>query len=243
MTQEEQLFSRISDIHEAKGLGLNITPYGTDKLVYKSYLERLYPSLLVSCPEMQAIVEIGVRGGASIYLWSSLYPDASVTGVDLTRPGDTNGPNPAFLSNRNTTFLQGDAYTDSVAAKVPPTIDLIIDDGSHKLKDQLTLVGLYANKLSQRGVLVIEDIQRGYWHAFQILRNLPAREQFKITAHDYRFNKRAADDFAVSITRGRTSGWRLLYYLVRSGTFLFEHGIIKLLNSLFRRNSKVEAAL
>lgn len=179
---------------------------------------------------MGIVVEIGIRGGASLCLWSLLYPGASVIGVDTAQPGDANGPNPMFLSQKNMAFLHGDAYTDFIADKVPNSVDLLIDDGSHDLRDQLKVVDLYLGKLSDKGALVIEDIQRGYWHAYRILRHLPSRKQFRITAHDYRFHKRSGDDFAVSITRGRTSNWCLGYYLVRSCTFLIEHGAIKLLN-------------
>lgn len=235
--ESEKIFLKILEIHDTNKLGLSDTPYGTDKLLYKSYFELLYPRLLSSLPGINAIVEIGVRGGASMYIWSLLYPRASLIGLDLVKMGDDSGPNPAYMSGQNTIFINGNAYTGEIANKVPDEIDLLIDDGSHYLKDQIKVLELYLDKLSEHGVLVIEDVQRGYRDAYRLLCRVPS-ESFSLSAHDYRFNKRAYDDFAVSVTRGRTPLARRIYYMLRSYTFLFEHVFLKLLNCICGAGSR-----
>lgn len=230
--ESEQILLKILEIHNTNKLGLNDTPYGTDKLLYKSYFDRLYPLLLSLFPKINLIVEIGVRGGASIYIWSLLFPQASVIGLDLIEIGADSGPNPLYMSGQNTIFINGDAYTAEVANIVKNEIDLLIDDGSHYLKDQLKVIELYLGKLSEHGVLVIEDVQRGYRDTYKILCKLPF-DSFKLSAHDYRLNKFAYDDFAISITRGKTTVARRIYYNLRSRTFIFEHVFIKLLNRIY----------
>lgn len=232
MKKADQIFRKILSIHNENELSLKDTPFGTDKLLYKSYFKLLYPDLISSLPKPKVIVEIGVRGGASLYIWSLLFPYASVTGLDLVGIGESSGPNPLYISGNNITFIKGNAYTRETANIVQNKIDLLIDDGSHRLKDQLKTIELYLSKLSERGVLVIEDIQRGYRDAYKLLLQLPY-DQYRLSTHDYRLHKCAYDDFAICITRGKTTASLRLYYKIRSCTFLLEHIFIKLLKRFY----------
>ena len=107
-------------------------------------------------------------------------------------------------------------------------VDLLIDDGSHFLKDQLLVVDLYLKKLSGNGFLVIEDIQRGYRDACKILRAINPNE-YCLSVHDNRFKKYVYDDFVISITAGKTSTLTRVYFKIRSYTFIFEHLLLKIL--------------
>ena len=227
MYSRENLLAEIVRIHGEQDLGLDQSKFGTDKLLYKSYLEHLYPDLLAKLPQVRSVVEIGVRGGASLYLWSRLFPQARVLGVDVVGIGQEGGPSPQHMRQDNIEFIHGDAYTTEIADEIPPGIDLLIDDGSHHIADQLRLTELYLDKLSSDGVLVIEDVQDGYVHANIIMKRIP-RDKFDIRAHDFRRKKKMYDDFVVCISRGRTPLLYQLYVRLRSKLNVFKHAWMRL---------------
>ena len=175
------------------------------------------------------LVEIGVRGGASLYLWSLFLPEAAIYGVDLIGIDEPHGPNPDFMRSPNISFKKGEAYSAEMAAALPDEIDLLIEDGSHFIADQIFTVRHYSPKLSAAGVLVIEDAQRAYLDAWRILRTIDP-EQYRICVQDFRFNKAVYDDFLITISKGQTPFLRRLHYALRVATFPFEHLVVKLLH-------------
>ena len=225
----QKIARQLRELHDAHGLGLNRSVYGTDKLLYKSYLECFYPQLLAGMEVPKILVEIGVRGGASLHLWSLFLPETAIHGVDLIGIGEQDGPNPDFMRRPNISFKKGEAYTTEMAAALPDEIDLLIEDGSHFIADQILTVRLYGPKLSAAGVLVIEDVQRAYLDAWRILRTIDPG-QYRIGVQDLRLNKAAYDDFLITISKGQTPFLRRLHYTLRVATFPFEHLAIKVLH-------------
>ena len=105
------------------------------------------------------ILEIGVLKGGSMRLWEKYLPHANIFGIDIDEECQQ------YESDRTKIFIgdQGDvSFLRNIKAKIP-RIDIIIDDGSHRAKDQkITFEEMYYH-LSTPGVYLIEDIELNYW--------------------------------------------------------------------------------
>ena len=105
------------------------------------------------------ILEIGVLKGGSMRLWEKYFPKANIYGIDIDEECQQ------YESDRTKIFIgdQGDvSFLRNVKAKIP-RIDIIIDDGSHRAKDQkITFEEMYYH-VTKPGVYLIEDIEMNYW--------------------------------------------------------------------------------
>ena len=105
------------------------------------------------------ILEIGVLKGGSMRLWEKYFPKANIYGIDIDEECQQ------YESDRTKIFIgdQGDvSFLRNVKAKIP-RIDIIIDDGSHRAKDQKTTFEEMYYHLKMPGVYLIEDIELNYW--------------------------------------------------------------------------------
>ena len=99
------------------------------------------------------VLEIGIRQGGSLKMWSEYFTNSNIYGIDINlKPIQTN------LEKCN--IFEGDAYNENTINKFFKNIqfDIIIDDGSHVVKDQIKCLNLYSKLLTDDGILVIEDI-------------------------------------------------------------------------------------
>ena len=105
------------------------------------------------------ILEIGVLKGGSMRLWEKYFPKANIYGIDIDEECQQ------YESDRTKIFIgdQGDvSFLRNIKAKIP-RIDIIIDDGSHRAKDQkITFEEMYYH-LKTPGVYLVEDIELNYW--------------------------------------------------------------------------------
>lgn len=96
------------------------------------------------------LLEIGVKKGGSLAMWQEYFSDGSVIcGIDQKKPK-------IELPN----VLIGNAYDLKTVKKVPTRLDIIIDDGSHTLKDMQFVLKYYLPLLENDGILIIEDIPK-----------------------------------------------------------------------------------
>lgn len=131
--------------------------HGTDKITRHGY-GPMYESILSPLRGSKvSLLEIGVKTGASLKAFSEyLGPDAAVSGVDIT------------LENVNYSgvcAVKADGTSQSFASTIQDaTLDIIIDDGSHRLVDQWTAFRNLWKKLKPGGRYIIEDIndERGF---------------------------------------------------------------------------------
>ena len=112
------------------------------------------------------ILEIGVSGGGSLWMWKKYFPNAFIHGIDNnSRPssgdckqwGDVNQN--VFIhigSQDDTNFLS------NINEKHGP-FDIIIDDGSHIMGHQQTSLFYLWPLLKNKGVYVIEDLHTSYY--------------------------------------------------------------------------------
>ena len=105
------------------------------------------------------ILEIGVLRGGSMRIWEKYFPKANIFGIDI------NEECLQYQSDRTKIFIgdQSDvSFLRNVKAKIPK-IDILIDDGSHRAKDQkITFEEMYYH-VRKPGVYLIEDIELNYW--------------------------------------------------------------------------------
>lgn len=156
--------------------------FGSDKDTIHSYGE-FYSTLLAPYIDREnfTLLEIGVQNGSSMRAFRDYLPKAGLVGVDIKEPISVDGYE----------FYHADINEFTTMER----FDVIIDDGSHLIAEQLkALENLYDN-LKDGGVYVIEDIQSPAY--------LPMFEQryANVTVMDYRQIKGRYDDMLVVIKK------------------------------------------
>lgn len=102
------------------------------------------------------LLEIGVWEGASIELWLKYFPRAYIIGVDfdLSRVGDR------FKDNDRVTLYQASQSAAPFLESLPP-VDIVIDDGSHLVNDQMTSFHHLWPKTQK--LYIVEDLHTYFW--------------------------------------------------------------------------------
>jgi hypothetical protein len=119
--------------------------HGTDKATAHKYLD--FYEQHIGSP--RTILEFGVLNGASLRMWRDAFPDASVIGFDT---------NPT-VNPEGTHVLKGDATDKNNWLRLwQPKFDLIIDDASHMVADQIAAFNLWWPCVNDGGHYIIEDI-------------------------------------------------------------------------------------
>jgi hypothetical protein len=121
--------------------------------IYEEYFSR-FRNLDVT------VFEIGVWQGGSLQLWKKYFgPHAKIVGIDIEEKCRGAEEDQVFVRIGQ----QGDiAFLNKLIEEfgVP---DIVVDDGSHKMKDMnVTFNHLYP-KLPKNGVYVVEDTFFSYW--------------------------------------------------------------------------------
>ena len=127
--------------------------HGTDKGPACHNYTELYESMFAGIREEKLkILEIGVLGGASLRMWYDYFPNAEIHGVEIDKDCL------AFADDRFTIHIgdQGDRdFLDTL-----PDFDIVIDDGSHRVDDQImSFKALWPNT---RLIYVVEDTYSSY---------------------------------------------------------------------------------
>ena len=136
-------------------MGLNelAQHHGTDKQYFHNYYTRVYENLLRPYKTSCDILEIGVLGGASLKIWNDFFESGVVHGVDIE---------PKSLGyGRTECFIVDQSNEDELRkfAENGQKYDIIIDDGSHRMRDQQITVQILFKSLKSGGYFVIEDLQ------------------------------------------------------------------------------------
>lgn len=109
------------------------------------------------------MVEIGVMGGGSLAMWKDYFgPDSRIIGIDI---------NPECKAHEDDGIEiviggQDDpGVVDAVFAK-HPAIDIVLDDGSHRMEHMISSFELMYHRLHPNGVYLVEDTHTCYWDEF-----------------------------------------------------------------------------
>lgn len=112
------------------------------------------------------LLEIGVLGGESLRLWQRYFPRAEITGIDIALNG---------LDVPGCQLVECDQTDRRAIEELWPDehFDLIIDDGSHRVADQLQSLCYLWPKLRSGGLYIVEDVENAaltkYFQAFRPL--------------------------------------------------------------------------
>jgi len=115
--------------------------------IFRDYRERLRSG------ETMALLEIGVWSGGSIALWRRWFgPSLCLHCIDISLP--------RWLPPRTSLHVGSACDEFFVESNLSRSkFDIIIDDGSHRVQDQICAFNLLRPLLRRRGVYLIEDIQ------------------------------------------------------------------------------------
>lgn len=152
--------------------------YGTDKCPQvKHHYTPFYYSLFVGKRDVvRKVVEFGIgyckygkdagqptfdrrlkrlyHRGASLLMWRDFFPNATIYGVDIA-------PEAMFEADRIRTYLcneQDVAGVRKVMGEIGDA-DIVIDDASHRMDDQVLLARTVVPLLSKTADYIIEDVQ------------------------------------------------------------------------------------
>ena len=106
------------------------------------------------------VLEIGVFHGGSLHMWKDYFgPHARIYGVDIN-------PNcKALEDDQIKVFIgsQEDRKFLRNLVKTLPKIDILVDDGGHTMRQQITTFEeLYAH-VNENGIYLCEDLHTSYW--------------------------------------------------------------------------------
>ncbi len=119
-----------------------------------TYTEYYYKLFKDKRKTIKKVLEIGIGKGASLRMWRDFFPKAKIYGIDYRKE--------LLISRgRIESFLYDQRRREhliNLIDKIGPDIDLVIDDGSHRPRDQI-FTCLILMALIKRGVTyVIEDV-------------------------------------------------------------------------------------
>ncbi len=95
------------------------------------------------------------RNGASLLMWRDFFPNAEVYGADIL-------PSALYNSERIKSFLCDQSSKEdliSLIKNIDSDIDLVIDDGSHKTKDQIFTCKTLLPIINKDVIYIIEDVR------------------------------------------------------------------------------------
>ena len=106
-------------------------------------------------------LELGVHTGESLKVWASYFPNGTIVGLDLAKPG------PDFSAFPNIAYESADQADKSrlgaiCKAHAPEGFDIIIDDASHIGHASAASYMALFPKLKSGGLYIIEDWGTGY---------------------------------------------------------------------------------
>ena len=131
------------------------TKVGTDKNTTHSYLEAYERLFEPRRHDPVRVLEIGVFSGASLNAWAEYFdnPESKIVGLDITTQHITHD-----LSNPKIKMMILDATKADEITFIEGDFDIIIDDGSHILRDQVISFKLLNSRIRDGGVYIIEDV-------------------------------------------------------------------------------------
>lgn len=106
------------------------------------------------------LLEIGVNGGGSLELWQNYFgPQAEIHGIDIDPEAAALAPEGSFVHTGSQT---DDAFMQPILDNSGP-FDIVIDDGSHMMGDQIHSFEFIYPKMATNGIYVCEDAFTSYW--------------------------------------------------------------------------------
>jgi len=99
-------------------------------------------------------IDVKPKLGGSLKMWRDFFPNATIYGADIE-------PECLFEDERIKTYICDETNKESIRAwieEIGEDIDIFIDDGSHKRKDQILLAKVVLPFMAKGSFYVIEDV-------------------------------------------------------------------------------------
>jgi hypothetical protein len=104
--------------------------------------------------DVKKVIEIGVQTDHSIRMWEEFFPNATIYGLDID-------PKCKQFEGGRRKILIGDqsdsGFCRQVIQETGGGIDIILDDGSHRIEHQLKSFSAFFPALTDHGIYVVED--------------------------------------------------------------------------------------
>ena len=101
------------------------------------------------------ILEIGVDTGTGMELLHKVFPNSSICGLDIRELTSTVGN--VWIGDQKDPEL-----LDEISLNEGP-FDIVIDDGSHVMEDQIKTFEHLFPKINPGGIYIVEDTHTSYW--------------------------------------------------------------------------------
>lgn len=111
---------------------------------------------------VQSMLEIGLGSGASHRMWLEYFPQAKIYGIEYFDEENKNTWNNFDGNIPGLNLIRGSSTDPETWNQIPYGLDIIIDDGSHEIDDQIKTFELGFSKLRQGGLWIIEDCHCGF---------------------------------------------------------------------------------
>lgn len=124
-----------------------------DKGTAHTYINE-YEKLLKDYRENSTVLEIGIFFGESLKMWNEYFINSKVYGVDITDRYIKD-----LIKENKYNILIGNACSENILTQLNNlTFDVIIDDGSHFISDQINSFNILKNRMNPNGIYIIEDV-------------------------------------------------------------------------------------
>lgn len=145
------------------------TKYMTDKspynlITYRHPYTAVYDMFLRPLQKYSTLKlgEIGILNGSSIRMWRDYFPTADIHGFDINKESIDKlkfikNTKAHLVDERNAMGLRDSLMNASMDGKL---FDILLDDASHRLNDQLIFIRDAIDFINPGGMLIIEDIFR-----------------------------------------------------------------------------------
>ncbi len=128
--------------------------HGTDKGPGCHNYTELYEQMFGGIKdESLKILEIGVLDGASLRMWCDFFPNAEIHGLDIN-------PDCKVFADDRITIHIGDQGDRQFMESIGIDFDIVIDDGSHRVSDQIESFKVFWP--NTRLIYVVEDTYSSY---------------------------------------------------------------------------------
>jgi hypothetical protein len=147
------------------------------------------------------ILEIGISHGGSLEMWNDYFQgNATIYAVDI------NPECKKFENEYSKIFIgsQEDKKFLNHLHDILPPLDILIDDGGHTMKQQITTFEFLFDKVNEDGIYLCEDIHTSYFKNFgggfrKKKTFIEYSKQFIDRIHAWHTNKLPVDDFTRSV--------------------------------------------
>lgn len=149
----------ILDLWKPKSLDALAVRYRTDKSHLTHNFAQFYDFHLASQRDRELkLLEIGLGRGASIRMWKRYFPKAELFAIESLERRKIY----RFLGAKVFIGRQQDKTFLGTVMDEIGRVDIIIDDGSHRVDDQQITLGLLFPYLRPGGYYIIEDIHTSF---------------------------------------------------------------------------------